>query len=196
MVFQKVIVVDTRGHLLGRLASMLAKELLMGQSVVCVRCEEINISGTFMRNKLKYAAFLRKRTNTNPKFGPVHYRSPAKILWRTIRGMLPHKSAKGQAALERLKVFEGIPAPYDKMKRMVIPDALRVTRLNVGRRYCLLGRISAESGWNYGDLVDRLEDKRKTEALEYYAKKKAIAKARSEVEATVPKPAVLTQSGY
>lgn len=82
------------------------------------------------------------------------------------------------------------------MKRMVIPDALRVTRLNVGRRYCLLGRISAESGWNYGDLVDRLEDKRKTEALEYYAKKKAIAKARSEVEATVPKPAVLTQSGY
>ena len=51
MVFQKVIVVDARGHLLGRLASMLAKELLMGQSVVCVRCEEINISGTFMRNK-------------------------------------------------------------------------------------------------------------------------------------------------
>ena len=65
---------------------------------------------------VKYAAFLRKRTNTNPKFGPIHYRSPAKILWRTVRGMLPHKSAKGQAALERLKVFEGIPAPYDKVR--------------------------------------------------------------------------------
>ena len=64
---------------------------------------------------VKYAAFLRKRTNTNPKFGPIHYRSPAKILWRTIRGMLPHKTAKGQAALGRLKVFEGIPAPYDKV---------------------------------------------------------------------------------
>jgi hypothetical protein len=64
---------------------------------------------------VKYAAFLRKRTNTNPKFGPIHYRSPAKILWRTVRGMLPHKLAKGQAALERLKVFEGIPPPYDKV---------------------------------------------------------------------------------
>jgi large subunit ribosomal protein L13Ae len=27
--------------------------------------------------------------------------------------------------LERLKAFEGIPAPYDKIKRMVIPDALK-----------------------------------------------------------------------
>ena len=51
MVFQKLVVVDTRGHLLGRLASMIAKELLLGQHVVCVRCEEINISGTFIRNK-------------------------------------------------------------------------------------------------------------------------------------------------
>ena len=49
MVFQKLVVVDTRGHLLGRLASLIAKELLMGQHVVCVRCEEINISGTFMQ---------------------------------------------------------------------------------------------------------------------------------------------------
>ena len=49
--FDKLIVVDTRGHLLGRLASLIAKELLCGQHVVCVRCEEINISGTFMRNK-------------------------------------------------------------------------------------------------------------------------------------------------
>jgi len=55
MVFQKLVVVDTRGHLLGRLASLIAKELLMGQHVVCVRCEEINISGTFMRNSRKSA---------------------------------------------------------------------------------------------------------------------------------------------
>jgi len=30
--------------------------------------------------------------------------------------MLPHKEAKGAAALARLKVFEGIPAPYDTKK--------------------------------------------------------------------------------
>lgn len=43
--FEKQVVIDCRGHLLGRLASIVAKELLSGQKVVCVRCEEINISG-------------------------------------------------------------------------------------------------------------------------------------------------------
>ena len=28
-----------------------------------------------------------------------------------------------------MQVFEGIPDEYQKMKRMVVPDALRVTRL-------------------------------------------------------------------
>ena len=33
-------------------------QLLMGQKVTVVRCEEINISGSFFRNKLKYHAYL------------------------------------------------------------------------------------------------------------------------------------------
>jgi hypothetical protein len=33
-----------------------------------------------------------------------------------------------------LQVFDGVPSPYDKKKRMIIPDALRVTRLRPGRR--------------------------------------------------------------
>ncbi|CAI9784728.1 unnamed protein product [Fraxinus pennsylvanica] len=37
----------------------------------------------------------------------------------------PHKTKQGAAALARLKVYEGIPPPYDKTKRMVIPDALK-----------------------------------------------------------------------
>ncbi len=32
------------------------------------------------------------------------------------------------------KVFEGIPPPYDKQRRMVIPKALRVLRLKPGRK--------------------------------------------------------------
>lgn len=41
----KEVVIDGRGHLLGRLASIVAKELLSGQKVVVVRCEELMISG-------------------------------------------------------------------------------------------------------------------------------------------------------
>ena len=36
-----------------------------------------------------------------------------------MRGMLPHKTPKGAAALGKLKVFEGVPAPYDTKKRQV-----------------------------------------------------------------------------
>ena len=83
---------------------------------------------------MKYLAFLRKRTNTNPVRGPHHYRAPSRIVWRVIRGMLPHKTARGAEALKRLKVFEGVPAPYDKVKRLVVPAALRVVRLRPGRK--------------------------------------------------------------
>ena len=42
---EKEVVIDCRGHIMGRLASIVAKELLCGQKVVCVRCEELNITG-------------------------------------------------------------------------------------------------------------------------------------------------------
>lgn len=71
--------------------------------------------------------------STNPSKGPYHLRSPSKIFWRTVRGMLPHKLTRGKEALNRLKVFEGIPSPYDKKKRMVVPSALRVMRLKPKR---------------------------------------------------------------
>ncbi|CAN1334569.1 60S ribosomal protein L13a-2 [Linum perenne] len=121
----KRVVVDARHHMLGRLASIIAKELLNGQKVVVVRCEEICMSGGLVRQKMKYMRFLRKRMNTKPSHGPIHFRAPSKILWRTIRGMIPHKTKRGEAALARLKAYEGVPPPYDKVKRMVIPDALK-----------------------------------------------------------------------
>eukprot|EP00744_Colponema_vietnamica_P013385 GILI01018757.1.p2 GENE.GILI01018757.1~~GILI01018757.1.p2 ORF type:complete len:200 (+),score=45.39 GILI01018757.1:74-673(+) len=185
MVFQKVVVVDCRGHLLGRLASVIAKELLSGQRVVCVRAEEVNISGSFFRNKLRFLAFLRKRTNTNPKRGPIHYRAPSRILWRVIRGMLPHKTNRGALALERLKVFEGMPHPYDKVKRAVVPAALRVLRLNPSRKYTRLGDLSSEMGWKHDELVTRLENKRKIRSAAWYARVKALNKLKSKALANV-----------
>ena len=45
------VVIDGKGHLLGRLASIVAKQLLNGQKIVVVRCEALNISGEFFRAK-------------------------------------------------------------------------------------------------------------------------------------------------
>ena len=60
--------------------------------------------------------------------------------------------------MERLKVFEGIPPPYDKKQRMVVPQALRILRLKPGRKYCTVGRLSHEVGWKYQDVVARYDD--------------------------------------
>merc|ERR1712107_134657 len=165
------------GHLLGRLASTLARELLNGQHVVCVRAEDVNISGSLYRNKLKYAAFKRKHMNSNPKQGPLHYRSPSKILWRTIRGMVPHKTPRGAAALDRLKTYEGIPHPFDRKKRMVLPSCLKVLRIRPERKFCKLGDLSSQNGWKQKDLVERLESRRKVKSAAFYAKKKASRQA-------------------
>lgn len=168
----KPVVIDGRGHLIGRLASIVAKELLSGQKVVVVRCEQLNISGSLVRNKTKYMQFLNKKHLTNPKRGPIHFRAPSRIFWRMVRGMLPHKTFRGQQALERLSAFEGIPAPYDTKKRVVVPKALKVLRLAPGRRFCSVGDLANMVGWKHQELVKKLEAKRKIASQNYYAQKK------------------------
>lgn len=179
MVFEKSIIIDAKGHLLGRLASTVAKSLLCGQRMVLVRCELVNISGNFYRNKLKYLDFLRKRTNTNPRRGPFHFRAPSKIVWRTIRGMIPYKTKRGQEAMNRLKVYDGVPPMYAKKKRLVVPAALRVVRLKPGRKFCVLGRLSHEVGWNFKNVIETLEEKRKAESAVYYALSISAARCSS-----------------
>jgi len=120
------------------------------------------------RNKVRFAEFLRKRLLTNPNRGHIHYRAPARMLWRTIRGMLPHKTPIGAAALGRVKVFEGVPAPYDTQKRQVVPDALRAVKLSSFRKFCKLGDLSSQVGWGKQNLVEQLESKRRDRADKWH----------------------------
>lgn len=147
-----------------------------------MQCSEL-VGFADYRNKLKWHEQARKHHNTNPKRGgPFHYRAPSKIFWRTVRGMLPHKTERGAAALNRLKVFEGIPAPYDKLKRKVVPAALTVQKLKPGRDVCNLGLLAHEIGWKHYELIKRLETQRKAASEAYYAKakeaRKRLGKAR------------------
>mmetsp|Transcript_121535 Transcript_121535/g.170999 ORF Transcript_121535/g.170999 Transcript_121535/m.170999 type:complete len:202 (+) Transcript_121535:1-606(+) len=174
------VVVDGRDHLLGRLASVVAKQLLEGKSIVVVRCEGIALSGAIHRNTRKYGYFRQKRTLSNPKWGPFHHRAPSRQFYRAVRGMTPHKTARGAAAMSRLKVFDGCPPPYDTTKRMVVPEALRPLRMKPNRKYCYLGDVAALCGWSYQGVVERLEDKRRTRAYAWHLKNKAEAKLRRE----------------
>merc|ERR1711913_234920 len=174
----KPVVIDGRGHLMGRLASIVAKNILNGNKVVIVRCEGINLSGNFYRNKLKVLKFLRLRCNVKPARGPFHFRAPSKMFWRTVRGMVPHKTERGKDAMKRLQTFEGVPPPYDKKKRMVIPSALKVLRLKPGRKFCSLGRLSH-------DVIETLEAKRKVKAEDFHNRNVTKAKAVADAEKAV-----------
>ncbi|CAG9321633.1 unnamed protein product [Blepharisma stoltei] len=179
--FKKEVVVDGRGHLLGRLASIVAKELLAGQHITVVRCDEINVTGHMALNRIKYMTYLRKRMNTNPKRGPFHFKAPSMMLLKAVRGMVPRKTPIGQAALDRLKAFDGVPHPYDTKKKMVIPDALRVLKLGPTRKYTVLGELAAKIGWKHKELIDKLENKRKERAKAWYQGK--LDKQEAKVQA-------------
>ena len=177
---RKCIVVDAKGHLVGRLASYVAKELQLGQRIVIVRCESALISGKHYRNKLNFMEFLRKRTNTNPKKGPIHQKAPSRIMWRTIRGMIPHTTPKGAAAMGRLKCFDGVPCSLNARKKMVVPDALKAVRLAPRSKYCVLGNVAQECGWTKQDLITSLETRRMTRNKTWYAKKVETIKKEKE----------------
>merc|ERR1712036_155453 len=95
-----------------------------------------------------------KRMNTNPRKGPFHHRSPADMFHRVNR-------------------VEGIPEPFNSLKKVVVPDALRIQRLRPCRKFSNLGKLAAELGWGYKDIVAKYEEKRKERNAEWYAKKKA-----------------------
>merc|ERR1711991_166001 len=197
------IVIDGRDHLVGRLASIVAKKLLNGYKIVVVRCEGLTKSGHIYRSERKVLQMRVKRVATNPTKGMFHHRAPSRAFHRVVRGMLPHKTTRGTEALKRLKVFDGCPAPYDTMKKMVVPQALRTLRLRPGRKWCSLGEVQARVGWKYSDVVNRLEDARKAKAYKWYLQQKADKVARDKAVAAAnnaasvkPFSALLTAHGY
>ena len=188
--FDKTVVIDGKDHLLGRLASVVAKQLLLGQRVVVVRTEKINISGSMFRNTYRLRGFMGKTRSANPRRGHIHYHNPARIFWRSVRGMMPHKTARGAAALGRLKTFEGVPHPYDEKKRMVVPEALKALRIKNFRPVTVLGELAERFGWTKRQLIDNLEQKRKQKSDKHYQKKvKQVqdAKKKGESSAEVKK---------
>ena len=183
--FEKEMLIDGKGHLMGRLAAVAAKELLNGQKVVIVRAEQLVLSGLLYNRKVEHLEWKGKTSNTNPRRGgPYHYKAPAKLMWKCIKGMIPRKTARGKAALERLKIFEGCPFPYSNMKKTYVPKALKVVRLKFGRKSCLLGELSSSVGWNKQELVDRLEAKRNEKAQVFYKAKLALNKKISKAGAS------------
>ncbi len=104
-----VAVVDASGLILGRAASLIARRLLQGESIVVVNAEKSLVTGS--RSQV-IAHFTAARARGSVRSGPHYPRYPDRIFRRTVRGMLPHLKSRGKVAFRRLEVHIGVPDAF------------------------------------------------------------------------------------
>ncbi|MGP8078491.1 MAG: 50S ribosomal protein L13 [Thermoplasmata archaeon] len=113
-------VVDASGLILGRAASLIAKRLLKGETIVVVNAELSVVTGA---RKLVLDHYTAARARGSVRSGPHFPRNPDRIFRRTVRGMLPHLKTRGKVAFDRLQVFIGVPEEWKAAPAETLADA-------------------------------------------------------------------------
>ncbi len=129
-------IIDAEKLVVGRLASFVAKQALMGETVEIVNAEKAVIIGSKTDILAKYK---QRRARGSPHFGPFFPHAPERILKRSIRGMLPYKITRGRDALERVKCYKGVPARF-KDKELISPEHVRISQEKM--KFISLQRLS------------------------------------------------------
>ncbi|MEM4756396.1 MAG: 50S ribosomal protein L13 [Candidatus Woesearchaeota archaeon] len=101
-----MIIIDGTNALLGRVAAFAAKKALLGEQIAIVNCNAVVISGNPVTTVAKYKQRRDRGTHTT---GPFFPRYSDQIMKRTIRGMLPYKQPKGNAAYKRISCYRTVP---------------------------------------------------------------------------------------
>lgn len=138
-----LMVIDASNQILGRVASMAAKEALSGHKVVVVNAEKAVITGRRQRVFADAKHRLRTKTHGSQEKAPTHPRRPDTYFRRVIRGMLPWKKPRGKAAFRNVKVFIGVPDEYTNqpVQRPLDADASKLRC-----RYVTVEELSREIG--------------------------------------------------
>ena len=113
-------IINAENLILGRTASYVAKQALLGEEINIINSEKTVLTGKKQEILKKYEI---KVERGNPFKGPYFSRTPDKILKRTIRGMLPHKQPKGKEAFKRVKCYIGIPDNLQGKQSITIKKA-------------------------------------------------------------------------
>lgn len=113
------IIIDAKGLVLGRMASIAAKQALLGNKVIIVNASQTVISG---RKRVIFERIRQKRAmGSNIRQGPFIPTRSDSYVKRTIRGMIPYKTPKGRDALGRVRVFA--QNPQNLKGNMQVPNA-------------------------------------------------------------------------
>jgi large subunit ribosomal protein L13 len=109
------------GMILGRLAAIVAKDVLLGEEVKVVNCEKIVVSGK------KETIFANEKQKRDRKGYPLKSakftRLPDRCVRRTIRGMLPWKQSRGKEAFKRVMCYLGVPEGFKDQELITIKEA-------------------------------------------------------------------------
>jgi large subunit ribosomal protein L13 len=117
-------VIDGSEHVMGRLATYVAKQVLDGEDVVVLNADKLVITG---RKEDVLKGYKHKRSlgvTGQRRKGPYFPRMPDRIFRRTVRGMIPYQKPRGRTAYRRLKVFVGVPDSMRGAKATRIPQAM------------------------------------------------------------------------
>lgn len=120
MVKNNKMIIDAKDGVLGRLSSYAAKQVLLGNKVDVINCEECVVSGN---KHTTLANYIRRIDRKAPGKGPYFYRRPDMLVRRTIRGMLPFKRARGRDAFKNLRCYIGIPESLKNEKAYAVESA-------------------------------------------------------------------------
>jgi ribosomal protein uL13 len=135
-------VIDATDAILGRMATVVAKDLLRGEEVTIVNAEETVISGSKEDILRKFKQRRARKSLVNPaRHGPFYPRMPEGIVRRAVRGMLPYRKARGREAYKRLKVYRGVPERFKDRRTWTVIDIPRVSKLRVPK-YMKLKKLS------------------------------------------------------
>ena len=133
--------IDATNAIVGRLASHVAKQALLGNAVNIFNCEKAIISGNPRAVREKY--YHRIFETGQPNKGPFISRMPDRFVRRIIRGMVEHKQGRGKEAFERIMCYLGVP---DKFKdRKLVKVAKQAADL-LKPKYQTIGQLCVSLG--------------------------------------------------
>ena len=140
--FNPDLVVDATDCILGRVASQVAERAMDGERIAVINAEAMVVTGR--RNDV--IETYRDRTELGSDRGPYYPKRPDAIVKRSIRGMIPHKTARGRTALENVRVYVG--DPFDDSA----PEPERLSDTSLDRlsniKFVHLGDVSESLGTN------------------------------------------------
>ncbi len=144
-------VIDATDHVVGRLASVVAKRLLQGQRITIVNAEKAVFKGNERSIKEHYLMLARRKQLTSHKKITVWYpRRPETLLRSSITRMLPKKKPRGRNAAKRLRVYTGVPNQYTSRELQTIEKAqFRGAASSSGKilKTMTLGDLARDMGW-------------------------------------------------